>query len=213
MGERAAPPGIFIAFEGTEGSGKTTQVRLLVERLAAAGHEPVVVREPGGTPLAEDVRTLVLHAPRDIPPAAEALLFQVARADLVTRVIRPALAAGRIVVADRFELSTRCYQVAGRGLPAAEVEAAIRLATGGLAPDIYLVLDADADLGRQRQAGQDKPWDRIEQADKGFHDRVAQAFRKAGGPNIVHLKADQSQDSLHAEVWQALAGRIAAAAR
>ncbi len=199
--------GIFVAFEGTEGSGKTTQIRLLVERLGAAGVEPLVVREPGGTPLAEDVRNLVLHAPRDIPPAAEALLFQVARADLVQRVIRPAIALGRIVIADRFEISTRCYQVAGRGLPAADVAAAIRLATGGLQPDIYLVLDADAAIGRRRQAAEGKAPDRIEQADKDFHDRVAQAFRKAAGPNIVHLQADQSQDALHQEIWRTLAAR------
>src|SRR3974390_1763833 len=88
--------GLFIAFEGTEGSGKTTQVRLLAERLCRPVVEPRGVREPGGTALAEDIRNLVLHAPRDIPPAAEALLFQVARADLVARVIRPALAAGRV---------------------------------------------------------------------------------------------------------------------
>ncbi len=202
--------GLFIAFEGTEGSGKTTQIRLLVERLCKAGVEPLVVREPGGTPLAEDVRNLVLHAPRDIPPAAEALLFQVARADLVERVIRPALAAGKTVIADRFELSTRCYQVAGRGLPANEVEAAIRLATGGLAPDIYLVLDADAAVGRRRQAAEGKSRDRIEAADRGFHDRVARAFREVAGPGIVHLNADQPQDVLHTEIWRALAGRFPA---
>lgn len=201
---------MFIAFEGPEGSGKTTQILLLVERLRQAGVEPLVVREPGGTPLAEDMRNLVLHAPRDIPPAAEALLFQVARADLVERVIRPALAAGRIVIADRFELSTRCYQVAGRGLDAADVAAAIRLATAGLVPDIYLVLDAAAALGRRRQAAEGKRPDRIEQADPAFHDRVAQAFRGASGPTIVHLQADQPRDALHADIWRVLAGRFPA---
>jgi len=199
--------GRFVAFEGVEGAGKSTQVRLLAERLAAAGQAPVVVREPGGTPLAEEVRALLLHAAHDIAPTAEALLFQVARADLVARVIRPALAAGRVVIADRFALSTLCYQVAGRGLDAARVEAAVELATGGLVPDIYIVLDVAPAVGRERQQTQGKGPDRIERADRAFHDTVARAFRAAAGPNIVHVSADQAPEAVHADVWRALEGR------
>lgn len=200
--------GIFVAFEGPEGAGKTTQVRMLARRLEAMGRPAVVVREPGGTPLAEAVRDLLLHAPHDIAPNAEALLFQVARADLVARVIRPALAQGRTVIADRFELSTRCYQVAGRGLDEAGVAAAIALATDGLAPDIYLVLDVDPALGRRRQQAEGKGPDRIERADTGFHDRVARAFRNTAGPSIVHLNAEQAPEALHAAVWRGLAERF-----
>lgn len=200
--------GLFLAFDGPDGAGKTTQVRMLARRLEALGRPPVVVREPGGTPLAEDVRNLLLHAPHDITPNAEALLFQVARADLVARVIRPALEQGRTVLADRFELSTRCYQVAGRGLAAAGVMAAIALATDGLLPDLYLVLDIDADRGRRRQQAEGKGPDRLERADAGFHDRVARAFREAAGPSILHLNAEQSPEAVHAAAWTALAGRF-----
>lgn len=200
--------GVFLVFEGTEGAGKTTQVRLLADRLRALGAPPVVVREPGGTPLAEDVRTLLLHAPHDIPPNAEALLFQVARADLVARVIQPALDGGRVVIGDRFELSTRAYQVAGWGLHAAAVEAAIRLATAGLAPDIYLVLDVDPAVGRQRMSAEGKAPDRIERADAAYHDRVARAFRNAEGPNIVHVNAAQAPEAVHAAVWRELAAKF-----
>jgi dTMP kinase len=203
-----AERGVFIAFDGTEGAGKSTQVRMLADRLRAMGQPPVVVREPGGTPLAEDVRTLLLHAPHDIPANAEALLFQVARADLVARVVRPALEGGRVVLADRFDLATRAYQIAGRGLHPAAVEAAIRLATGGLAPDLYLVLDVDPAVGRQRMSAEGKGADRIERADAAFHDRVARAFREAAGPSILHLNADQTPEALHAEVWRALSGRF-----
>lgn len=200
--------GAFIAFDGPDGAGKTTQVRMLARRLEGLGRPAVVVREPGGTPLAEDVRNLLLHAPHDIAPNAEALLFQVARADLVARVIRPALEQGRTVLADRFELSTRCYQVAGRGLAEAGVAAAIALATGGLAPHLYLVLDVAADEGRRRQQAEGKGPDRLERADTGFHDRVAQAFRNAAGPSILHLNAEQTPEAIHAEAWRALSERF-----
>lgn len=208
MSEEGTISGFFVALEGVEGSGKSTQVRLLAERLKTAGRDPVVVREPGGTPLAEEIRTIVLHMPHDVPPTAEALLFQVARADLVARVIRPALAQGRVVIADRFELSTRCYQIDGRGLEAKLVESAIALATGGLVPDLYVVLDLDAAPGQARMAAQGKTLDRMERADRGFHDRVARAFRNSSGPNIVHLSADQAPEAVHAALWRAVAGRF-----
>ena len=203
--------GTFVALEGVEGAGKTTQLRLLAEWLGSGGVDPVLVREPGGTPLAEDVRSLLLHAAHDVSPNAEALLFQVARADLVARVIRPALAAGQVVLADRFELSTRCYQVAGRGLDAAQVGSAIALATGGLAPDAYLVLDLDPAAGRSRQSAEGKGPDRIERADAAFHERVAEAFRQASGPTIEHLSAAQEPGALHAEIRGILIRRFPAA--
>jgi len=199
---------VFVAFEGVEGSGKSTQAARLAERLRSRGLDPLLVREPGGTPLAEEMRRLVLHAPGELTAASELFLFQAARSDLTERVIRPALAAGRAVIADRYELSTRAYQVAGRGLPEADVLAAIRLATGGLAPDIYVVLDLDVAASRRRQSEQGKAPDRIERADDDFHRRVAGAFKAAAGPGIVHLAAEGSADAVHDAVWGLLVARF-----
>src|SRR5438876_86302 len=123
--------GLFIVVEGPEGAGKSTLVRWLAARLRADGRRVVAVRQPGGTPVAEAARKLALRFPHAVAPAAELFLFLAARADLVHHVIRPALEEGQVVVADRFDLSTIAYQVAGGGLPSAEVAQAIRLATGG----------------------------------------------------------------------------------
>ncbi len=197
--------GLFIALEGIEGSGKSSQVGLLADRLRAGGHDPLVVREPGGTALAEAARQLVLHGKDELTAAAELFLYLVARADLVARVIRPALAAGRLVLADRYELSTRAYQVAGRGLPLDAVTAAIGLATGGLVPDLYVVLDLPVGAGRARQAAQGKAPDRLERADDAFHERVAAAFRAAAGPGpVVHIAADAPAAAVHEAVWRAV---------
>ncbi|HTU01049.1 MAG TPA: dTMP kinase, partial [Candidatus Sulfotelmatobacter sp.] len=113
--------GLFVSFEGVEGSGKSTQVALLAERLRAEGRDVLVVREPGGTPLAEEARRLFLDPATRPGPAAELFLLLVARADLLARVVRPALERGTVVLADRFDLSTRAYQIAGRGMPAGPV--------------------------------------------------------------------------------------------
>jgi len=203
--------GYFIALEGIEGAGKSTQIARLAERLRTRGHDPLLVREPGGTPLAEAARDLVLHG-HDMAPAPELFLYLVARADLVTRVIRPALAAGRVVLADRFELSTRAYQAGGRGLPEAEVAGAIAIATGGLMPDLYLVLDLPVDVGRERQAAQGKAPDRIERAETAFHARVAESFRRASGPNVIHVSAAGSAEATHEAIWSEVTRRFPALA-
>jgi dTMP kinase len=169
----------------------------------------LVVREPGGTPLAEAARRLFLDPALQPGAAAELFLLLVARADLVERVVRPALERGVVVLADRFDLSTRAYQIAGRGLPAGPVLDANRLATGALEPDLILVLDLPPAVGRARQAAGGKVRDRMELEDDGFHRRVAEAFRAASGPNIVHLGADRPAEAVHEEAWDALARRLA----
>jgi len=200
--------GLFVTVEGVEGAGKTTQVSRLAARLREAGRAVLVAREPGGTPLAEEARRLVLDPALEPGPAAELFLILVARADLVRRVIRPALEAGTTVIADRFDLSTMAYQVGGRGLPGGEVVAANRLATGGLEPHLVAVLDVPPEVGRARQAAAGKRRDRMEMAGEDFHSRVAAAFRAASGPSILHLAADRPADEVHEELWGVLAVRF-----
>ncbi len=211
MSAAPAPPpprGVFVTVEGVEGAGKTTQVALLAERLRRCGREVQVVREPGGTPLAEEARRLFLDPSLALGPATELFLVLVARADLVQRVVRPALAAGATVLADRFDLSTRAYQIGGRGLPEADVVAANRLATGGLCPDLVVVLDVPPEVGQARHAAAGKLKDRMELADGAFHRRVADTFRQATGPAILHVPADRGAEEIHATVWAELTRRF-----
>jgi dTMP kinase len=202
--------GLFLTVEGVEGAGKTTQVGSIARRLRAAGRDVLVVREPGGTPLAEEARRLVLDPALELGCAAELFLMLVARADLVHHIVRPALEAGTMVIADRFDLSTRAYQIGGRGLPESEVVAANNLATGGLAPDLVVVLDVPPEVGRARQAAAGKLKDRMEREGEGFHHRVAEAFRAAAGPGILHLPADRSPEDVHVQLWAELSRRFPA---
>lgn len=196
--------GTFVVVEGPEGAGKSTLVRALSARLLVEGQRVLTVREPGGTPVAEAARKVALRSRHDLSAAAELFLFLAARADLVARVIRPALEAGQVVLADRFDLSTRAYQVAGRGLPSPDVDAALRLATGGLVPDLTLVLDVPVDIGRDRQRRARKVQDRFEREDDAFHDRVLSAYRNAAGPGVVHLDATASKKAVLDLAWGAL---------
>jgi dTMP kinase len=196
--------GTFVVVEGPEGAGKSTLVRAVGARLLAEGVQVLPVREPGGTPVAEAARKLALRSRHELSAAAELFLILAARADLVARVIRPALEAGQVVLADRFDLSTRAYQVAGRGLPADEVDAALRLATGGLVPDLTLVLDVPVDIGRERQRKARKVQDRFEREDDPFHQRVRTAYRDATGPGVVHLDATLSKKTVLDSAWRAL---------
>jgi dTMP kinase len=171
----------LIVFEGPEGAGKTTQLRLVAEWLSAEGRTVLAVREPGGTPLGDEIRRLLLDPGSDISPRAEAMLFMASRAQLIERSVRPALERGDIVLLDRFFLSTYAYQVAGRGLAHEEISAANRLATAGVKPDLTILLTLPPDVGLAR-ATQRGPADRMEQADAGFHERVSRAFAEFATP-------------------------------
>jgi len=197
----------FLVLEGPEGSGKSTLTRALADRLRAHGLAPVVVREPGGTPVAEALRAELLSSDRHWTPEAELLYICAARADLVAKVIRPALAAGRVVLSDRYELSTWAYQMKGRGLPESEAHWVNQAATGGLRPDLTLILDLPPDAGRARQMAAGKTGDRLDRESPDFHLRVAEAYRSAVGPGIEHLDASASPEELLAAAWAALKSR------
>src|SRR3954452_11727386 len=154
--------GFFVVLEGPEGSGKSTLLKPLAERMRESQVDPVVVREPGGTRAAEAARQALLDPAHSVGELAELFLYLAARSDLVHTVIRPALAAGRVVLSDRYSLSTEAYQMAGRGLDPAIVKAANHAATYGLRPDLTLILDLAPELGQARQIAGGKRQDRLD---------------------------------------------------
>jgi dTMP kinase len=170
--------GKLVVFEGAEGSGKSTQLRLLAGRLSVAGIPVVPLREPGGTPVGDKIREILLHSEREISPAAEALLFMASRAELVRTEIEPALRRGDVVLMDRFFLSTYAYQIAGRGLAESYVRDANCLATNGIVPDLTLLLDFPVAEGIQRVSVRGSH-DRIESSSIDFHERVDRGFAEA----------------------------------
>lgn len=197
---------MFISFEGIDGSGKSTQARRLAERLVASGCRVVEVREPGGTPLAEGVRGLLLDPSLRIDPFAEMLLFSAARAQLVAEVVRPALAEGAWVLSDRFFDSTIAYQGAGRALSdAAWLRDFQHRVTGGLVPDRTFLLRVPPEVAASRRAAQA---DRMEAAGEAFYARVAAAYdalARAEPQRVRVLDGCLPPDVLHAQVWDDLA--------
>jgi dTMP kinase len=188
--------GLFITFEGPEGSGKTTQVELLGVALVAK--DPVVIREPGGTDLGERVREIVLFGNIDIEAEAEMYLFMAARKQLIREVIEPALAAGQIVIADRYHDSTLAYQGGARGVPTYWPETFPR-------PDITFLLAMPVEGGRDRQAGAGKSPDRLEKESIEFHRRVATEYDRlaaAEPARFTRIDATGSRESVHHAVME-----------
>lgn len=163
---------VFIAFEGGDGAGKTTQIELLRERLAAVGYDVVVTREPGGTELGADIRQVLLHG-GDVAPRAEALLFAADRAHHIATVVRPALRRGAIVLQDRYIDSSVAYQGAGRELDPLEIKRLSLWATQDLVPDLTVLLDVTPQDGRRRRG---QVHDRLESEQDDFHARVREHY-------------------------------------
>lgn len=201
-------PGYFITVEGGEGAGKTTQLAFMREYLERAGHRVLLTREPGGTTLGEEIRTLLLgHRHDGMALATETLLMFAARAEHLEQVIRPALAAGCWVLSDRFTDATYAYQGGGRGLPAARIAVLEDWVQGALRPDLTLLFDLPAEVGLAR-AGRRGAADRFEQEDWAFFERVRAAYLKRAGQEPDRYRivdADRAVAVVRAEVETLLA--------
>lgn len=200
--------GRLIALEGGEGAGKSTQARLLADAIAARGVDVVLTREPGGTPLAEAIRLLLLGEGEGPDLRTEALLFAAARADHVARLIAPALAAGKWVVCDRFVDSSRAYQGGGGGLPDADLLALHRVGSEGLLPDLTVLIEVDPDIAASRAATRDgNAADRIGGRDAAYHARVASAFdrlARAEPDRFARIDGNGSPEQTHAAIVAAI---------
>lgn len=199
--------GLFITFEGTEGGGKSTQIVRLTERLGASGLQVRRLREPGGTPLSEEIRHILKHSPagHGMAPEAELLLMNASRAQLVREIIRPALKAGEIVLCDRYYDSTVAYQGHGRGLDLALVDRAIEIAVGSTKPDLTFLLHVPVEVSESRRLarGAELP-DRFEAADQAFFLRVERGFGliAAAEPDRVKVvDATQSIEAVAEVLW------------
>lgn len=206
--------GKFIALEGGEGAGKSTQARLLAAALQQRGVECVVTREPGGTPGAEAIRALLLGTEGEGWNArAEALLFAAARSDHVERLIRPAMDAGKWVICDRYVDSSRAYQGGGLGLSDAEVMELHRIGSGGLLPDVTLLIEVSPDVARQRAAARDVDGaDRIGGRDEDFHAKVAAAFNRfadAEPARFARIDGNGDAEAVHRAIMAALEPHLA----
>lgn len=197
-----------MTFEGPEGSGKSTQIQLLHQALKGRGFAVVCTREPGGTPISEQIRA-VLHDLKNVgmSPEAEVLLYSASRAQHVAQLIRPALERGEVVISDRYAESTLAYQGYGRGLDLDILKTITAFATGGLYPDLVIYLDLDVQLGLQRklrdqQQGQGE-WNRMDQQDIAFHRRVREGYLKMAGQDRERwlvIDATRSVEEIHSMV-------------
>ncbi|OGN42170.1 MAG: dTMP kinase [Caulobacterales bacterium RIFCSPHIGHO2_01_FULL_70_19] len=204
--------GRFITFEGGEGTGKSTQVARLVDRLRARDLEVLQTREPGGSDGAEEIRNLALNGDAGRwSPMTETLLMFAARSDHLERTIRPALAAGRWVVCDRFADSSRAYQGAGGGVAADFIEALDSAVVGVTQPDLTLVFDLPVEVGLERAFGRGLFETRFESKGQAFHERLRQGFREIAAAHperCVIIDADGDLETVTARVWAAVAERL-----
>jgi dTMP kinase len=197
--------GKFITLEGVDGAGKSTHISWIAERLGKGGREVVVTREPGGTPLAEKLRALVLAEPMD--PLAETLLMFAARADHVHKVIRPALERGAWVVCDRFTDATLAYQGAGKGVPADRIRQLAQAVHPGLLPDQTLVFDCPYEVSRSRLSNSGRDLDRFEAEERAFFERVRAAYRdlaKAEPRRVCIIDGSKAPKKVKVEIEQNL---------
>lgn len=202
----SAPEGFFLVFEGVEGAGKSTHARRLARRLEAAGRRCLLVREPGGTPTGERIRRLVLDPELQMTAETELLLLLAARAEFVRKVVRPALARGEVVLADRYEMSTFAYQGTARGLDPAMVRRLNAFATDRLKPHAVILLAVDSGEGmrRKRDAA-----DRMEQEGASFHRRVARAYERLAReePDVLVVDSSVGRAEVETEILRVLGER------
>jgi dTMP kinase len=197
-------PGLFITFEGTEGSGKSTQINRLAARIRARGRTVRLLREPGGTPIGEEIRHTLQHSAHNqaMTPETELLLLNASRAQLVREIIRPALAAGEVILCDRFFDSSVAYQGYGRGLDLASVKAVIDYAVGNTRPDLTLFLHVPLAVSEARRAARQAEGltqrDRMEEADRSFFERVEQGFLALAAAEPRRVKRIDATPSLEA---------------
>ncbi|HLP17460.1 MAG TPA: dTMP kinase [Bacteroidota bacterium] len=206
---------MFISFEGLDGSGKTTQITLLSERLTSLNIEVVVLREPGGTVISERIREILLDKKHlGMNETTEFLLFSAARAQVVNEVIRPALAASSVVIADRYVDSSTAYQGYGRGLPMESIRAINAAATQGVMPYVTFMIDLDLDelVRRKKLTGADA--DRMELSGRAFYDKVRRGYLEmahAEPGRFAVIDGAQSVDAIHALIWKRVAPLLARA--
>jgi dTMP kinase len=208
--------GLFITFEGTEGSGKSTQVSLLAEALRASGRTVMTLREPGGTPIGEEIRHTLKHSAvnQAMTPETELLLMNASRAQLVREIIRPALAAGEIILCDRFYDSTTAYQGYGRMLDLKMVEDIIAVTVGETRPDLTLLLLVPQSLSEERRMARQPSLplaikrDRFEEADRSFFERVAKGYQAIAASEPQRVKSIAASDTVNAvaaNIWRTVA--------
>lgn len=209
--------GLFITFEGMDASGKTTQMHLLAERLQCAGHDVIETVEPGGTPIGDQIRAILLDpANQELSPTAEMLLYFASRAQNVDERIVPALRAGTIVLCDRFTDSTLAYQGIGRGLGEEPVLSLDRIACRGLQPDLTIFVDIDLATSaarKQARSQTDRPSDRMDDQAAEFHRRVRDAYLHlaAGSPHrFVTIDGRGDVETVAARIWEAVQARLQA---
>lgn len=206
--------GFLISFEGSEGSGKSTQISRIAERFEAAGYDIVVTREPGGTPIGEEIRHILMHAVESdaMMPETELLLFAASRAQLVREVILPAVKAGKIVLCDRFMDSTTVYQGVARNIQSEPVHLINTFAVGNMIPDVTVVIDLDAETGLQRvrHRANDMP-DRMEKENIEFYQKVRNGYlmlAKAMPERFVVVDGELPKAELEERIWKELRKRV-----